>query len=173
MTLAARCEAPRAGMAEPGAPDGWRLPTAIVGGVLALDQATKAWAVHELTDGPVSIIGDDVELRLTYNSGGAFSLFRGFTPLLAILAIAIAVVLVRHVRRTQDPWTLVALSLVLAGALGNLADRAFRPPSFLSGRVVDFVSIGSFPTFNVADSAITVGAVLLVILAFVPHSEEA
>lgn len=150
-----------------------RLAVVVVGAVLALDQVTKAWAVHELADGPVSIIGDDVELHLTYNSGGAFSLFRGFTPLLAILAIAIAVVLVRHVRRTQDLWTLVALSLVLAGALGNLADRAFRPPSFLSGRVVDFVSIGSFPTFNVADSAITVGAVLLVILAFVPRSEEA
>jgi signal peptidase II len=113
-----------------------------------------------------------VELRLAYNSGGAFSLFRGFTPLLAVLAVVIAFVLVRAVRRTEDRWTLVALCLVLAGALGNLADRALRPPSFLHGRVVDFVSIGSFPTFNVADSAITVGAVLLLILAFVPRSGE-
>jgi signal peptidase II len=77
------------------------------------------------------------------------------------------------VRRTHDRWALVALSLVLAGSLGNLADRMFRPPSFLSGRVVDFVSVGSFPTFNVADSAITVGAVLLVVLAFVPRASEA
>jgi signal peptidase II len=151
----------------------WRLSAAIVVGILAVDQLTKAWAVNELADGPISIIGDDVELHLTYNSGGAFSLFRGFTPLLAVLAIVIAVVLVRSVRHTQDRWTLVALSLVLAGALGNLADRAFRPPSFLSGKVVDFVSVGSFPTFNVADSAITIGAILLVILAFIPRAHEA
>ncbi|MBM3672423.1 MAG: signal peptidase II [Actinobacteria bacterium] len=151
----------------------WQLSAAIVVGILAVDQLTKAWAVSELEDGPISIIGDDVELHLTYNSGGAFSLFRGFTPLLAVLAIVIAVVLVRSVRQTQDRWTLVALSLVLAGALGNLADRAFRPPSFLSGKVVDFVSVGSFPTFNVADSAITIGAILLVILAFIPRAHEA
>ncbi|MEX0664615.1 MAG: signal peptidase II [Acidimicrobiia bacterium] len=150
--------------------DSARVAAAIVAVVLALDQASKAWAVAELDDGPVSIIGTDVELRLSFNSGGAFSLFRGFTPLLAVLAIVIAVVLVRAVRRTDDRWTLIALSLVLAGAVGNLADRAFRSPGFLSGHVVDFVKVGSFPTFNVADSAITVGAVVLVVLAFLPRA---
>ena len=149
---------------------GARLAAAIAAVVLALDQASKVWAVAELDDGPVSIIGTDVELRLSFNSGGAFSLFRGFTPLLAVIAIVIAVVLVRAVRRTEDRWTLVALSLVLAGAVGNLADRVFRAPGFLEGHVVDFVKIGSFPVFNVADSAITVGAVLLVVLAFLPGS---
>jgi len=149
---------------------GARLAAAIAAVLLALDQASKVWAVAELDDGPVSIIGTDVELRLSFNSGGAFSLFRGFTPLLAVIAIVIAVVLVRAVRRTEDRWTLVALSLVLAGAVGNLADRVFRAPGFLEGHVVDFVKIGSFPVFNVADSAITVGAVLLVVLAFLPGS---
>ncbi len=146
-----------------------RLVVAIVAAIVILDQASKAWAVANLKDGPRAIIGTDVELRLSFNSGGAFSLFRGFTPLLALLAIVIAVVLVRAVRKTEDTWSVVALALVLAGALGNLADRAFRPPGFLSGHVVDFIGVGSFPTFNVADSAITVGAVLLVVLAFVPR----
>jgi signal peptidase II len=58
---------------------------------------------------------------------------------------------------------LVALALVLAGAVGNLIDRMVRSPGFLRGAVVDFIRVGNFPTFNVADSAITIGAVLLVI----------
>lgn len=145
----------------------------IVAVIVAFDQASKAWAVANLENGPKSIIGTDVQLRLTRNSGSAFSLFSGFTPLLALLAIVIAFVLVRAVRKTEDTWTLVALGLVLGGALGNLIDRAFRKPSFLSGHVVDFISVGSWPTFNVADSAITVGAVLLLVLAFVPRKSAA
>ncbi len=60
---------------------------------------------------------------------------------------------------------IVGLSLVLGGALGNLVDRLFRSPGFLKGAVVDFVHVGRFPTFNVADSAITIGAVLIVLWA--------
>jgi signal peptidase II len=135
----------------------------IVLGVALVDQLTKTWAVHSLEDGPVSIIGTDVELHLSRNTGSAFSLFQGFTPLLAILAVVLAVVLVRAVRRTDDLVMLVALSLVLGGAVGNLIDRVVRSPGFLEGAVVDFVRVGSFPTFNVADAAITVGAVLLVV----------
>lgn len=140
---------------------------------MVLDQATKAWAVTVLADGPVSIIGRDVELRLSRNAGSAFSLFRGFTPLLAVLAVLIAAVLVRAVRRADDLVTLVPLALVLGGAVGNFIDRAVRPPGFLSGKVVDFVRIGAWPTFNVADSAITVGAVVLALGAFVPNRRRA
>ena len=56
--------------------------------------------------------------------------------------------------------------MVLAGALGNLIDRIARSPGFLRGEVVDFVHVGTFPTFNVADSSITIGAILLVLAAF-------
>ena len=136
---------------------------AIVVGVVVLDQCTKIWAVERLSDGPIAIVGDDIGFRLHRNSGGAFSIFQGFTPLLAILAIVLAVVLVRAVTRTDDRLMLVALALVLGGALGNLVDRLLRSPGFLHGRVVDFVGVGSFPTFNVADAAITVGAVLLLV----------
>jgi signal peptidase II len=136
---------------------------AIVLGVVVIDQLAKTWAVASLDDGPTKIFGNDVELRLSRNTGGAFSLFQGFTPLLAILAVLLAVLLVRALRRTDDTWVVVALALVLGGAIGNLVDRLARSPGFFRGAVVDFVSVGSFPTFNVADSAITVGAVLLVV----------
>jgi len=69
------------------------------------------------------------------------------------------------VRRTDDTLLVVALSLLLGGALGNLVDRLFRAPGFLRGGVVDFIGVGSFPTFNVADSAVTIGAVLLAVWA--------
>ena len=138
------------------------LVVGIVATVLALDQATKAWAVHSLAGAPVSIIGTTVEFQLSRNTGSAFSLFQTLTPLLAVLAVAIALILVRAMRRTNDRVVIIALALVLAGAFGNLADRLFRSPGWLRGAVVDFIHIGGWPTFNVADSAITIGAVLLV-----------
>jgi signal peptidase II len=139
------------------------LAVGIVVAVVALDQLTKVWAVSALSDGPISVIGDTVELQLSRNTGGAFSLFQGFTPLLAVLAVVVAIGLGVVLTRAQDPVVIVALSLVLAGAIGNLCDRVFRSPSFLRGAVVDFVKVGPWPSFNVADSAITIGAILLVV----------
>jgi len=75
----------------------------------------------------------------------------------------VAVLLVRVIHRTRDRVIVVALSLVLAGAVGNLIDRIARSPGFFRGAVIDFIGVGRFPTFNVADSAITIGAVLLVV----------
>ena len=134
----------------------------IVVAVVGLDQATKAWATSGLRDGPVSIIGSTVEFQLARNAGSAFSLFQTVTPLLAVLAVGLVAILVRTLNRTEDLTVLVALALVLGGALGNVSDRLFRAPGFLHGAVVDFIKVGSWPTFNVADSAITIGAVLLV-----------
>jgi signal peptidase II len=140
-----------------------RLATGIVLAVVAADLATKIWAVAELSDGPIHLIGHTVSFQLARNTGGAFSLFQAFTPLLAIIAGCVAYILVRTVRRTSDTLLVVALSLVLGGAIGNLIDRVFRTPGFLHGAVIDFVDIGRWPTFNVADSAITIGAVLVVV----------
>jgi signal peptidase II len=141
------------------------LAAAIVVGVVAADLLAKVWAVSELSDGPIAVIGDDIGFQLARNTGGAFSMFQGFTPLLAIVAGVVAYFLVRAVRRTEDTLLVVALSLVLGGALGNLLDRVFRSPGFLRGAVVDFVHVGSFPTFNVADAAITIGAILVIVWA--------
>ena len=141
------------------------LATTIVIGVVVLDQVSKLWAVRELVDSPVDLIGNDIGFALVRNTGSAFSLFQAFTPLLAVVAIVVAVLLVRAVRRTRDTLMVVGLSLVLGGALGNLMDRLFRSPGFLKGAVVDFAHVGSFPTFNVADSAITIGAATIVVWA--------
>jgi signal peptidase II len=149
-----------------------RLAAGIVFAIVAFDLLTKAWAVRELADGPVSIIGDDVDFRLARNTGGAFSLFSAFTPVLAIVAGVVAFFLIRTVRRTRDTLLVVALSFVLAGALGNLIDRIFRSPGFLRGAVVDFAHIGSWPTFNVADSSITIGAVLVVVWSLRSNARE-
>ncbi len=131
--------------------------------VVVADQATKAWAVAALSDGPIGLVGDVVELRLSRNPGGAFSSFRGATPVLAVIAAGASVFLWRTTRRATDRWVLAGLVLVLSGALGNLVDRVARSPGFLRGHVVDFVRVGWWPVFNLADSAITVGAVVLVL----------
>ena len=141
------------------------LATAIVLGVIAADQLSKVWAVRQLADAPKEIFGADISFELTRNTGSAFSLFQAFTPLLAIIAAGVAILLVREVRRSRDTLMIVGLSLVLGGALGNLMDRLFRAPGFLKGAVIDFVHVGRFPTFNIADSAITIGAILIVIWA--------
>jgi signal peptidase II len=135
----------------------------ITGAVIAADQATKTWAVRALAAGPRHIVGP-VRLELTRNPGGAFSTLTGATPVLAVLAIGLTFVVVRMVRQARDPWTSAALALVLGGALGNLSDRVLRSPGFLRGQVIDFVRAASWwPTFNVADAAITVGALWLLL----------
>jgi signal peptidase II len=139
-----------------------------VAAIVAVDQLTKSWAVAAASDRPVHIVGDTVEFAVARNSGSAFSRFQGLTPLLAIAAIVVAIVLVRAVQRATDRVVLVGLVLVLGGALGNLVDRFVRSPGFLRGHVVDFVKVGWWPLFNVADSCITIGAVLLVVRALFP-----
>jgi signal peptidase II len=154
------------GGAEPPARSPRRIAPVIVGAIVLADQLTKSWVVAHYSTTPLSIIGHDVELHVARNPGGAFSSFTNATLVLAVLAIGLTVWLVRVLRATTDLGTVIALSLVLGGALGNLADRIFRSPGVLRGHVVDFVRVGSFPSFNVADSAITVGAILLVLLSF-------
>ncbi len=130
--------------------------------LVVVDQLTKAWAVSALADGPKHVIGDFLVFELSRNSGSAFSRFQGYTTVLAVVAIVIAIVVARALRQATDRWTLVGLVFVLGGALGNLGDRLARSPGFLRGHVVDFVAVGWWPVFNFADSCITVGAVLLI-----------
>jgi signal peptidase II len=145
-----------------------------IAAIVAVDQLTKAWAVAALSDGPVHVIGDTVEFELTRNGGGAFSRFQGMTPVLAVGAIVVTFVLFRVLRGMTDSVLVIALTLVLGGALGNLVDRFVRAPGFLRGHVVDFVSVGWWPVFNVADSCVTIGAVLLIVRSLrAPQTAEA
>jgi signal peptidase II len=139
--------------------------------VIALDQVTKLLVVANLEPGvPKRILGGVVYLSLFRNAGAAFSTGTGFTWVLAVVAIAVVVVIIRMARKLRSTAWAVALGLVLGGAIGNLLDRIFRSPGFLRGHVVDFVSLFEpdgqhFAVFNVADSGITCGAVVLVLTA--------
>jgi signal peptidase II len=135
--------------------------------VYALDQITKWQAEQHLTPGvPVELIDGLLNLRLLYNSGAAFSIATGLTWLLTVLAVIVVIVIVRVATRLGSRGWAVALGLLLGGALGNLTDRLARQPGFGRGHVVDFLEFGfvDFPVFNVADSAITLAAVCVVLL---------
>ena len=139
--------------------------------VVALDLITKIIAVALLTPGESPrILGGLVYFSLIRNPGAAFSMATGMTWLLALVAIGVVVVIIRMAPRLRSTAWAISLGLVLGGACGNLIDRIFRSPGFLQGHVVDFVSVFGpnaqyFPVFNVADSAITVGGISLVITA--------
>ncbi len=133
--------------------------------IVVVDQITKFLAVQYLRgEPPIEILGP--WLRLTYgeNTGAAFGIGTGFTWIFTAIAIIVAVVIVRTSRKLGSvPWAL-ALGGLLGGAVGNLIDRLIRPPGPGQGYVVDFIALPNFPVFNVADMAITVSAVLMVLL---------
>lgn len=143
-----------------------KLLVAVAAVILAADIATKVLAVRLLNPGqPVSIIGDTVTWTLVRNSGAAFSMATGYTWILTLIASAVVVGIVWMGRRLVSPWWAIGLGMILGGALGNLVDRFFRWPGPLRGHVVDFLSIGWWPVFNVADACVVGGAVLLVALS--------
>jgi signal peptidase II len=87
------------------------------------------------------------------------------TVLFTAVAVLVVVVIARISRRLQSTGWAIALGLILGGALGNLADRIFRDPGPLRGRVIDFLELPHWPIFNLADSAIVSGGVLIVLLS--------
>jgi signal peptidase II len=137
---------------------------------VVLDQVVKALATHHLTEGePVRILGGLIYLSLLRNGGAAFSFGRGYTWVFPVITVAVIVWIVWMGRRLRSvPWA-IALGLVLGGALGNLTDRLFRAPGPFEGHVVDMISLFApygkgFAIFNVADSCLTVGVALAVLL---------
>jgi signal peptidase II len=136
----------------------------VAAAVVVADQVTKSWAVHRLSQGSIHVIWK-LDFELAYNSGSAFSLAQGWAPVLAVVAVVALVVLVAVVRRARSIWTAAALGLVVGGAAGNLADRLFRANH---GAVVDFIAFHFWPTFNIADTAIVVGAIWAAFLALRP-----
>jgi signal peptidase II len=137
---------------------------------VVLDQVVKELSTKGLTEGePVRILGGLIHLSLLRNSGAAFSLGSGYTwvfPLVTLVVIGWIGYMARKLRSL--PWA-IALGLVLGGALGNLGDRLFRAPGPFQGHVVDMISLFGpygeyFAVFNIADSCLSVGVVLAVLL---------
>ncbi|MDQ6657546.1 MAG: signal peptidase II [Actinomycetota bacterium] len=141
--------------------------------VLVIDQITKIIAVAHLAPGVSPRILDGlIYFSLIRNAGAAWSIGAGtgMTWILAVVACVVVVVIIRMASRLRSGLWATCLGLILGGALGNLMDRIFRSPGVLRGHVVDFISVFGpdarhFPVFNIADSGITVGGVLLVVTA--------
>ena len=130
--------------------------------VVSLDQVTKHLAASRLMPGEsISVLGDFIRLTLVHNTGAAFGLFPGSrVPFIVVSVVAIGVVLYLFFRETyRSVANRVLLGCILGGAIGNLIDRVRL------GYVVDFIDIGfgtaRWPVFNAADSAVTIGVILL------------
>ena len=134
----------------------------LIGFVVLLDQVTKSWAVSALADGHVIHVVGSLQFSLGFNSGFAFSQGQGMGPVVGVFAIIAVLFLLRAVRKATTQISALALCAIVAGAIGNIADRIFRGEGWLHGRVVDFIDVQWWPVFNVADSSITVGACALI-----------
>jgi len=146
----------------------WRLMLGITLPILIIDQVSKLYIVSHLAlHEDVVLIPNWLDITYTLNPGAAFSLFAGMPAwfrsslLLGLAAGAIVFLTVLLIRDPRSNLTSVSLALILAGAIGNLLDRIWRGP------VVDFILVHyynhNYPVFNVADSAITIGVVLILI----------
>lgn len=148
-----------------------RKPARLAKGGLALavtllaatvDQATKWVAVNRLTEGEEHrLIGDFLTLTLTYNPGAAFSFLSGNAWVFTIFAVVVLVAIAWAAIRVRSVLLAVILGFIAGGALGNLVDRVFQPPSFGSGHVIDFINYNGWFIGNVADIWIVGGAVAL------------
>lgn len=144
---------------------------AVAVSVIVLDQLTKHWVVSTILprmtsgEGPIELFGGFLKLTYTENTGAAFSIGTGYTWIFSIVAVVVAVVILRSARRLGSTWWAVALGGLLGGLLGNLIDRITREPGPGRGYVVDWIQFPHFAVFNVADSAIVCSAILMVALS--------
>ncbi|MFF9348621.1 signal peptidase II [Streptomyces sp. NPDC014734] len=132
-----------------------------------LDLVSKLVVVAKLEHHqPIEAIGTWLRFDVIRNSGAAFSFGEAYTIVFTAIAATVIVVIARLARKLYSlPWA-IALGLLLGGALGNLTDRLLRAPGFFRGAVVDFISVEHFAVFNLADSAIVCGGILIVLLSF-------
>ncbi|MFE0732802.1 signal peptidase II [Streptomyces antibioticus] len=133
----------------------------------AIDLISKMIVVAKLEHHPpIEIVGDWLRFEAIRNAGAAFGFGEAFTIIFTVIAAAVIVVIARLARKLYSlPWA-IALGLLLGGALGNLTDRIFRSPGVFEGAVVDFIAPKHFAVFNLADSAIVCGGILIVLLSF-------
>ncbi|MEU1923244.1 signal peptidase II [Streptomyces albogriseolus] len=132
-----------------------------------LDLVSKMIVVAKLEHHePIEVVGDWLRFEAIRNAGAAFGFGEAFTVIFTVIAGAVIVVIFRLARKLYSlPWA-IALGLLLGGALGNLTDRIFRSPGVFEGAVVDFIAPKHFAVFNLADSAIVCGGILIVLLSF-------
>jgi signal peptidase II len=135
--------------------------------VVAADAITKAIAVARISpDAPIHVVGSLLQLTLARNQGAAFNLGgTSMTIVFTLIAASVVVYILRTARNLRSVGWAIALGLLLGGATGNLLDRVFRAPGVFRGAVVDWIQLPHWPVFNLADSSICCGGVLIAILA--------
>ena len=142
-----------------------------VGLIILLDQWTKLWVRSNIAFGESwgpEWLAPFARIVHWFNTGAAFGLFQGMGTVFIILAFVISIaILIYYPRVPRQDWTLrLAMSLQMAGALGNLIDR------LTIGHVTDFIAIGSFPVWNIADASITVGVFVLLLGIWLQERRE-
>ena len=131
-----------------------------------LDLASKQWALSELADGDIPVLGDWFIFHLTFNPGAAFSTGTDFTIVFTCLAMVAVVVVLWLSRRIRSTGWALALGLLLGGVAGNLTDRIVRELEAFHGHVVDFLMLPNWPVFNIADVCINIAAGLIILQTF-------
>ncbi|WP_082000492.1 signal peptidase II [Arthrobacter sp. PAMC 25486] len=143
----------------------WLLWLGVAAFAYACDQVTKWWVSSTMEIGEtIPVIPGVLQWYHILNSGAAFSIGENFTWVFSIIMALVAVVIIVMSRRIRSVWWAIGLGLVLGGALGNLTDRLFRPPSFGMGHVVDFISFPNFAIFNMADMGVVGGVIVICLL---------
>ena len=148
-------------------------PKIVIATVLVADQVAKNWALNSLADGRTIDLVWTLRFNLVFNSGMAFSQGQRAGRLIGLLAICVAVWLWFSLRKATSQLAVVGTSMIIGGAVGNVFDRLFRGDKWLAGAVVDFIDLQWFPVFNIADSAVTVGAAILIISTVVASRMKA
>ena len=134
---------------------------------IVVDFLTKEWVLAAFSPGErLDVVGEFVQFTLVYNTGAAFSLGTGYTWVFTAIATVVVLAIAWIGWRVRSLWWGATLGLMMGGAAGNLVDRYFRGETPGTGAVVDFISVGTFPVFNLADSCVVVGACLVVALTF-------
>ena len=140
----------------------WKSSIITSSGIILLDKLTKWWALERLEDGQIVELFWTLQFRLVRNTGIAFSQGENLGPVFTILILFVILLVVRLGAQIQSRVGKVSVGLVIGGAIGNLVDRVFRAEEgFLGGGVVDFVDFQWWPVFNIADSAIVVGGLMM------------
>lgn len=139
------------------------LAYSIAGVAVASDMLTKRWGASSFRDGPQTIIPGILTFRFTENPGAAFSLFPNAGPFLGVAAVIAVGVIGAALAKPRPTHEAVAFGMIIGGALGNLIDRIARGEGFLDGKVIDWVQLPNFPTFNLADSWVSVAVAVLLI----------
>lgn len=150
------------------------LPLLLMAGfIIGIDQLTKAVVRQKIPLGgswmPIEALRPYARIVHWFNTGAAFGLFQNGSLIFASLAVVVIILIIYYYPQVaSNDWTFrVALAMQLAGAAGNLIDRIL-----FAGKVTDFISIGSFAVFNIADGSITIGVIIFVLGAWIKDRKE-